>query len=805
MASAASRVIFGESEPQDKDKKPKESGTEPVSGVTGAGTAEEPYDAGNEEDTNQAGTATSTTQPDLSQRRDEDDQGKPDIKPKEESTSGTSDPTLSSTAPSGPTGEDENTATTSSDSQKKGDDTEAAGYSTYLAHKLDAKDDSQREAPTALGDKPSASQSDTTNLVNPAGTESSKPDIREDSQHDQSTSMEDKPSTSQSDTTNLVKPAEIESKKLDAPDDSQRDEPTTLGEQTSTLPSDTTNLAPSAGTESSKPETQDVSRSAESTNLRDESSGLPSDTTNLLSAAENESRKPDAQDDSKPAESTTLGDQSSTLDSDMANLAISSDDRKDDQPKPSTETQSTAGIPGAPVDPQNAEASILGGGSSTLPSDSANLADPVDTQMTDSQAAPTSALPGSTSVAEDQGARVDPPGVEATTLGAVSSLIPSDTANLADPAGTQRSYGQPDPSTESYGSTSIAEDLGPRVDPQGDQSMNLGEKSSTLPSDPADTQSGQGQADPSTTTYGSTYIPVVAPVQSQVDTSTTLGDPAFTLPSDTTNVAVPSDTQPGYGLSEPITGSDTTTMQSSTLQGTDDYHGSSSIGGDTSDRLPGQTDTSFAPSGGVAEGGFPQGRNTIGDVRPEHQTDKTGVTGIHSDDPKLTVEYPSSSNEPSAAPGGQSRAPAGGFGLAEPSVGADPSSGQKPMQKEQGADRPLERPSEDNQQAIREEKETTERALGERDRSGHSMEGAPHSVAEKGTGEQWVKSTGTVADGGDFDAAAPGAGKEADRLLGQQGGQREADPSVAEPTEKHEKPKLGEKIKEKLHIGHHHH
>lgn len=49
VASAASRVIFGESEPQDKDKKPKESGTEPVSGVTGAGTAEEPYDAGNEE------------------------------------------------------------------------------------------------------------------------------------------------------------------------------------------------------------------------------------------------------------------------------------------------------------------------------------------------------------------------------------------------------------------------------------------------------------------------------------------------------------------------------------------------------------------------------------------------------------------------------------------------------------------------------------------------------------------------------------------------------------------------------------
>jgi hypothetical protein len=33
----------------------------------------------------------------------------------------------------------------------------------------------------------------------------------------------------------------------------------------------------------------------------------------------------------------------------------------------------------------------------------------------------------------------------------------------------------------------------------------------------------------------------------------------------------------------------------------------------------------------------------------------------------------------------------------------------------------------------------------------------------EGTGEQWVKSSGLKADGGDFDAANPGAGKEADR------------------------------------------
>lgn len=37
------------------------------------------------------------------------------------------------------------------------------------------------------------------------------------------------------------------------------------------------------------------------------------------------------------------------------------------------------------------------------------------------------------------------------------------------------------------------------------------------------------------------------------------------------------------------------------------------------------------------------------------------------------------------------------------------------------------------------------------------------SGAGQGTGEQWVKSSGFKADGGDFDASAPGAGREADR------------------------------------------
>ncbi|OAA65935.1 hypothetical protein SPI_02722 [Niveomyces insectorum RCEF 264] len=43
----------------------------------------------------------------------------------------------------------------------------------------------------------------------------------------------------------------------------------------------------------------------------------------------------------------------------------------------------------------------------------------------------------------------------------------------------------------------------------------------------------------------------------------------------------------------------------------------------------------------------------------------------------------------------------------------------------------------------------------------------------EGTGEKYVRSTGLRADGGDFDAANPGAGREADRLLEEKGIGRE--------------------------------
>lgn len=121
----------------------------------------------------------------------------------------------------------------------------------------------------------------------------------------------------------------------------------------------------------------------------------------------------------------------------------------------------------------------------------------------------------------------------------------------------------------------------------------------------------------------------------------------------------------------------------------------------------------------------------------------------------------SSSNEPRAQGGPVNHATTnavpltGGLtqpigGPLEPSVGAHPASGAQPDRGDQGTGRPLETPD-------------------------HPAGGAaaPHHQAE--AGHQYVRSSGLAADGGDFDAAAPGAGREADRLLEQQGIHRTVD------------------------------
>ncbi|OAQ96794.1 hypothetical protein LLEC1_04687 [Akanthomyces lecanii] len=102
-----------------------------------------------------------------------------------------------------------------------------------------------------------------------------------------------------------------------------------------------------------------------------------------------------------------------------------------------------------------------------------------------------------------------------------------------------------------------------------------------------------------------------------------------------------------------------------------------------------------------------------------------------------------------------------------------------------------------------------------KDSSNDSGLPADNSEAQ-GTGEQYVKSSGLQADGGDFDATKPGAGREADRLMEQKGitptagskgkeggtssgGDHKSHSSGSGEGKEKEKHGLVEKIKEKLH------
>lgn len=116
------------------------------------------------------------------------------------------------------------------------------------------------------------------------------------------------------------------------------------------------------------------------------------------------------------------------------------------------------------------------------------------------------------------------------------------------------------------------------------------------------------------------------------------------------------------------------------------------------------------------------------------------------------------------------------LGESESQVIPDPSSGQQSAQKQQGADRPLEEPVGEQADALAKDKVHAERAQAKGSIASHSpltpglpsndKSGSPADVEKdnsSGTGEKYVKSTGLAAQGGNFDAAAPGAGKEADR------------------------------------------
>jgi len=99
----------------------------------------------------------------------------------------------------------------------------------------------------------------------------------------------------------------------------------------------------------------------------------------------------------------------------------------------------------------------------------------------------------------------------------------------------------------------------------------------------------------------------------------------------------------------------------------------------------------------------------------------------------------------------------------------------------------------------------------ESESSGDAAAGKDGDGEGKGTGELYVKASGLAADGGDFDAAKPGAGREADRLMEENGIKREAGhdskPSKLDSMssgsgskDDNEKPSMKDRIKDKLHL-----
>lgn len=180
-------------------------------------------------------------------------------------------------------------------------------------------------------------------------------------------------------------------------------------------------------------------------------------------------------------------------------------------------------------------------------------------------------------------------------------------------------------------------------------------------------------------------------------------------------------------------------------------------------------------------------------VQKAHPTTQASATPTGNLGPQRSAEGPSSSNEPQSqgditnaastnaiSPMGPGLSK-GTHGPVESSVGANPAHAQQPTREQQGGDRPTEKPK------------------GRAPQPGQARMGSQgpeeKKEVEPEAGHLWVKSTGTAADGGDFDAAKPGAGKEADRLMGQAGVHRTADPRLKKGEE--EDTKKGMK-------GHHH-
>ena len=433
-----------------------------------------------------------------------------------------------------------------------------------------------------------------------------------------------------------------------------------------------------------------------------------------------------------------------------------------------------------------------------------------------------------------------------------------------------RDRGGPSPGNQGPHHTSIANKLDPKVDSDGDGKPKSG------PTD-FETTTGPGSSSFGTST---TNEPSYTPGQSGTTGEATGSSYESTTGQSGTSgqLAQPSYSQSGVGGGQSGPSYDSGTSHSETAtRGVESSSDNKSD--DNTSKLSGLVEGASGPSHDSTGSGSSdpllstaRGAQQGGEVHPHRSTDKTGVTDLHKTDadsqavhPSSTVP-PSSSDEPNVGGVGHVRGPITGLGGVEPSVGAQPDSGINTDQKHQGANRPTEEPSGEQLGAIKEKKEKHEGAqaggdltgpAGDDDTSGageplpkdpndhsgeplgtvdHGAEGQGEKKQEqegpseeKGTGEKWVKTTGVAADGGDFDATKPGAGKEAERqyffsfknssiapvdlltksrlgLLEEKGIKRtlpgESKEGESDPFDSAGKRGLGTKLKEKLHIGH---
>ncbi|OCK74921.1 hypothetical protein K432DRAFT_362904 [Lepidopterella palustris CBS 459.81] len=166
---------------------------------------------------------------------------------------------------------------------------------------------------------------------------------------------------------------------------------------------------------------------------------------------------------------------------------------------------------------------------------------------------------------------------------------------------------------------------------------------------------------------------------------------------------------------------------------------------------------------------------------------------------------------------------------ASTNAGGAPEAGATPTQMQQGAGNPMAEPTGKETEGAKKDEGEAVLKKDPNDHSGEPMhmhngskpknqaggregktdnpDGQGHSNEEAGTGERWVKTTGLAAEGGDFDATKPGAGREADRLLEAKGIHKSEPGKPAESRHPDatagtkERISIGDKIKNKLHIG----